>query len=99
MSIENAQDKVELSSANDSVKKGENKKKKKNNGEENASSSKKGKKKSRLDEKKALRNPKFNYYTEFMESREEVLMVTEDRVLYRRPPPMSKGKGTRRDQN
>ncbi|PON67120.1 hypothetical protein PanWU01x14_105170, partial [Parasponia andersonii] len=77
MHIENAQDNVEPSSANDSIKKNLNKKKK-NNGEKDVSSSKKGQKKSRSNEKTAPRTPKFTYYTRLMESREYTPMATRN---------------------
>ncbi|PON72977.1 hypothetical protein PanWU01x14_061270 [Parasponia andersonii] len=68
---------------NDSIKKKENKKKRKNNGEENISSSK-DQKKHRSNKKSYPGTPKFTYYIELIDSRENVLMATEDHVPYKR---------------
>ncbi|POO03699.1 LOW QUALITY PROTEIN: hypothetical protein TorRG33x02_000030 [Trema orientale] len=73
---------VELSRANDSTKKKENKNKRRNNGEENTSSSKD--KKPHSHEKRYPGTPKFTYYIEHTNSRENMLIATEDHISYRR---------------
>ncbi|PON93255.1 hypothetical protein TorRG33x02_108260 [Trema orientale] len=99
MRMENAQIIMDPSIIEETTTKKVNKQKRSDDQQATPSSPKKNKKKTRSNEKRYPQFLRFTYYTDLNDSREHILLATEDKAPYQWPPPIFRLKGGRKDQS